>query len=88
MTIRIVTDSTSDITADLARHWSITVVPAYVNFTSDDGTIETLKDRVEISADEFTNVWRTARRFRRLRSRRYRTFRKCTNRSRRSRRTW
>ena len=53
MTIRIVTDSTSDISADLARHWGITVVPAYVNFTSDDGTIQTLKDRVEISADEF-----------------------------------
>ncbi len=53
MTIRIVTDSTSDISSDLARQWGITVVPAYVNFTSDDGTIETLKDGVEISTDEF-----------------------------------
>ena len=53
MTIRIVTDSTSDISADLARHWGITVVPAYVNFTSDDGSIETLKDGLEISTDEF-----------------------------------
>ena len=53
MTIRIVTDSTSDISPDLARHWGITVVPAYINFTSDDGSVETLKDGLEISTDEF-----------------------------------
>ena len=53
MTIRIVTDSTSDISPDLARHWGITVVPAYINFTSDDGAVETLKDGLDISTDEF-----------------------------------
>ena len=53
MTIRIVTDSTSDLSPALARHWDITVVPAYVNFTSGDGAIETLKDGLDVSTDDF-----------------------------------
>lgn len=53
MTIRIVTDSTSDISPELARHWGITVVPAYINFTSNDGTVQTFKDGLELSTDEF-----------------------------------
>jgi DegV family protein with EDD domain len=53
MTIRIVTDSTSDISQEAARQWGITVVPAYVNFTSNSGAVETLKDGLDISTDEF-----------------------------------
>lgn len=53
MTIRIVTDTTSDLSPEIARQWGITIVPTYVNFTSDDGTIETLKDGVDVSLDGF-----------------------------------
>ena len=53
MTIRIVTDSTSDISPEVARQLDITVVPAYVNFTSNSGAVETLKDGLDISTDEF-----------------------------------
>jgi DegV family protein with EDD domain len=53
MTIRIVTDSTSDISPEVARNWGITVVPAYVNFTSNDGRVETLKDGLDVSTDDF-----------------------------------
>lgn len=48
MTIRIVTDSTSDLPADLARELGITVVPAYVHFGD-----EIYRDRVDISEDDF-----------------------------------
>ena len=48
MTVKVVTDSTSDLPPDLAADLGITVVPVYVHF----GT-ETFKDGVEITADEF-----------------------------------
>ena len=48
MAVKVVTDSTSDIPADLATGLGLTVVPLNVNF----GT-ETFKDGVTMSADEF-----------------------------------
>jgi DegV family protein with EDD domain len=48
MTVKIVTDTLSDITGDLAAELGVTVVPLYVRFG------ETIfRDRVEISTDEF-----------------------------------
>jgi DegV family protein with EDD domain len=48
MTVKIITDSTSDITSDLAQEMGITVVPLTVSFGH-----ESFLDRVEISTDEF-----------------------------------
>lgn len=48
MTVKIVTDSLSDITDDLAQELGITVVPLYVRFGE-----EIYRDRVEITTDEF-----------------------------------
>jgi DegV family protein with EDD domain len=48
MTIKIVTDSLSDITSDIAQGLGITVVPVYVRFGE-----EVYRDRVEITTDEF-----------------------------------
>ncbi len=48
MAVKIVTDSTSDITSDLARELAINVVPLTVTFGR-----ESFLDRVEISTDEF-----------------------------------
>ena len=48
MTVKVVTDSTSDLPADLADELGITLVPANVFF----GTRE-YKDGVDITADEF-----------------------------------
>ncbi len=48
MTVKIVTDSLSDITDDLAQDLGITVVPLYVRFGE-----EVYRDRVEITTDEF-----------------------------------
>jgi DegV family protein with EDD domain len=48
MTIKIVTDSTADLTPQLAKEHSITVVPVYLR-----GGDEDLHDQVDISADEF-----------------------------------
>jgi DegV family protein with EDD domain len=48
MAVKIVTDSTSDITSDLAQELGITVVPLTVTFGH-----ESFLDRVEISTDEF-----------------------------------
>jgi DegV family protein with EDD domain len=48
MTVKIVTDSLSDITDDLARELGVTVVPLYVRFGE-----EVYRDRVEITTDEF-----------------------------------
>jgi DegV family protein with EDD domain len=48
MAVRIVTDSTSDITGDLAQKLGITVVPLTVSFGH-----ESFLDRVEITTDEF-----------------------------------
>lgn len=48
MTIRIVTDSSADLPADLVKQHNITVLPCYV--VVDD---QTFKDGVEINADDF-----------------------------------
>ena len=48
MTVKIVTDSTSDITASLANELGITVVPHTVFFGH-----ESFLDRVDITTDEF-----------------------------------
>ncbi|APV43946.1 EDD domain protein, DegV family [Dehalogenimonas formicexedens] len=48
MTVKIVTDSTSDLTPALARQFDISVVPLTVSFGR-----ESFLDRVEISTDEF-----------------------------------
>jgi DegV family protein with EDD domain len=48
MAVKIVTDSTSDITSDLAQKLGVTVVPLTVTFGH-----ESFLDRVEISTDEF-----------------------------------
>jgi DegV family protein with EDD domain len=48
MTVKIVTDTLSDITPDLAGELGITVVPLYVRFGE-----EVFRDRVEITTEEF-----------------------------------
>ncbi len=48
MAVKIITDSTSDITSDLAQKLGVTVVPLTVSFGHDS-----FLDRVEISTDEF-----------------------------------
>ena len=48
MTVKIVTDTLSDITGDLADELGLTVVPLYVRFGE-----EIYKDRVEITSEDF-----------------------------------
>ncbi|MFC1970906.1 DegV family protein [Chloroflexota bacterium] len=48
MTVKIVTDTLSDITSDVAGELGITVVPLYVRFGE-----EIYRDRVEITTEEF-----------------------------------
>jgi DegV family protein with EDD domain len=48
MTLKIVTDSLSDITSEIADELGITVVPVYVRFGD-----EVYRDRVEITTEEF-----------------------------------
>jgi DegV family protein with EDD domain len=48
MPLRVVTDSTSDLSPELARQFDITVVPVYVRFGA-----QTYRDGVDISHDEF-----------------------------------
>jgi DegV family protein with EDD domain len=48
MTVRIVTDSTSDLPAELARELEITVVPLNVHFG-----LDTFQDGVDMNADQF-----------------------------------
>jgi DegV family protein with EDD domain len=48
MTVKIVTDTLSDITSDLAGELGVTVVPLYVRFGE-----EIFKDREEITTEEF-----------------------------------
>jgi DegV family protein with EDD domain len=47
MTVKVVVDSTSDIPAQLAKEWDITVVPTYVVFGG-----KSYRDREDISEDE------------------------------------
>ena len=48
MTVKIVTDSLSDITSDLAQELGVTIVPLTVNFGR-----ESFLDRITITTDEF-----------------------------------
>jgi DegV family protein with EDD domain len=48
MTVKIVTDTLSDITSDLAEEWGLTVVPLYVRFGK-----QIYRDRVEITTEDF-----------------------------------
>lgn len=48
MTVKIVTDSLSDITGDLAKKLDVSVVPVYVRFGE-----EVYKDRIEMTTEEF-----------------------------------
>jgi DegV family protein with EDD domain len=48
MTVKIVTDTLSDITGDLAAQLGVTVVPLYVRFGE-----EIYRDRVEITSEDF-----------------------------------
>ena len=50
MTVKIVTDSTADLPEETVKALGITVVPVYVRFGE-----EVLRDRVDISEDEFYN---------------------------------
>jgi len=60
MAVKIVTDSLSDITSDMAEKLGLTVVPVYVRFGE-----EVYRDRIEITTDEFyhrlthDNIWPT-----------------------------
>jgi DegV family protein with EDD domain len=47
MTVKIVTDSTSDLSPELIQEYGITIVPAYVQFNG-----KTYRDGVDISQDE------------------------------------
>ena len=48
MAVKIITDSLSDITSDIAEELGITVVPVYVRFGE-----EVYRDRIEMTTDEF-----------------------------------
>jgi len=48
MTVKVVTDSLSDITSDMAEGLGLTVVPVYVRFGD-----KVYRDRIEITTDEF-----------------------------------
>jgi DegV family protein with EDD domain len=48
MTVKIVTDTLSDITDELAEEWGLTVVPLYVRFGK-----QIYRDRVEITTEDF-----------------------------------
>ena len=48
MTVSIVTDSTSDLTTQIAGELAITIVPLYVHF----GT-ETYRDGVDLATEDF-----------------------------------
>jgi DegV family protein with EDD domain len=48
MTVKIVTDTLSDITDELAKEWGLAIVPLYVRFGK-----QIFRDRVEISTEEF-----------------------------------
>ncbi len=48
MTVRIVTDSTSDLTPDICKQLGITMVPLYIHFGNDS-----YRDGVDITTDQF-----------------------------------
>jgi DegV family protein with EDD domain len=48
MTVKIVTDTLSDITADLAAQLGVTVIPLYVRFGED-----MYRDRIDITSEDF-----------------------------------
>ncbi len=48
MAVKVVTDSLSDITGDLARKLDVAVVPVYVRFGE-----QVYRDRVEMTTDDF-----------------------------------
>ena len=48
MTVKIVTDTLSDITADLAAKLDVTVIPLYVRFGE-----EVYRDRIDITSEDF-----------------------------------
>ncbi|HUU65084.1 MAG TPA: DegV family protein [Dehalococcoidales bacterium] len=48
MAVKIITDSLSDITSDLAQELGVTVVPVYVRFGE-----EVYRDRIEMTTEEF-----------------------------------
>lgn len=48
MTVKIITDSTSDLTTDMAREFGITVIPLYVHFGN-----EIYRDGVDLTTEEF-----------------------------------
>jgi len=48
MTVKVVTDSTSDLTPEIARELGITVVPLYVHFGN-----EVYRDGVDLSTEDF-----------------------------------
>ncbi len=52
MAVKIVTDSTSDLTPEIAGELGITVVPLNVHFTTGIGT-ETYRDGVDLKAEDF-----------------------------------
>ncbi|MGD9118768.1 MAG: DegV family protein, partial [Dehalococcoidia bacterium] len=48
MTVRIITDSTSDMPTEVAKELGITVVPLYVRFGE-----EVYRDGIELTTDQF-----------------------------------
>jgi DegV family protein with EDD domain len=52
MAVKIVTDSTSDLTPEVAGELGITVVPLNVHFSTDIGT-ETYRDGIDLRAEDF-----------------------------------
>jgi len=54
--VKVVTDSCSDITPQLARELGITVVPLYVQFSN-----ETYRDNVDLSTEEFYQKLETSK---------------------------
>jgi DegV family protein with EDD domain len=52
MAVKIVTDSTSDLTPEVAGELGITVVPLNVHFSTDIGT-ETYRDGIDLKAEDF-----------------------------------
>jgi DegV family protein with EDD domain len=52
MAVKVVTDSTSDLTPEIASELGITVVPLNVHFSTEIGT-ETYRDGVDLTAEDF-----------------------------------